>query len=172
MPGHVVGDDVLSHVLLLGGHLQSVLLVSLRLAAFDGNGNGNVVGAGRHVADVDDCFHRVHGHLLGEGLGPGDGRCLALDPGGGSVSPSPASFLLFIGEPVSSSPGVCPNLNIPLEFNDVPDTPDSFSQPSYFSTSLCTLLVLVCSSLMIYVPLCCLFFLVFRLVSSCSPSPS
>jgi hypothetical protein len=80
---------------LLGGHLQAVLVVSLFLAAFD----DDVDGAGQRDADVDGHLHRVPGHLLGEGLGPGDDRCLAWGPGGGPVSPCPASLLFFIGDP-------------------------------------------------------------------------
>ena len=58
-------------------------------------------GAGRRDADVDGHLPRVPGHLLGEGLGPGDDddRCLAWGPGGGPVSACPASLLLFIGDP-------------------------------------------------------------------------
>jgi hypothetical protein len=61
-------------------------------------------------------------------------------------------------------------LNSSLDFQDVPDAPDSFSHPSYLSTSLCTVFVSVLVSFKINVPLCCLFFPVFRF-RSCPHHP-
>ena len=53
------GGGVLPRVLLLGGHLQSVHVMSPCLAAFD----DDVDGEGQR--DVDGHLHRVPGHLLG-----------------------------------------------------------------------------------------------------------